>query len=114
MSNCLFCGIIEGKVKADVVYRDENVIAFKDILPRAPVHILIIPIAHIPTLADLTLSDASVVGAIFSVAAKLAEQFGVADSGYRIVVNCGADAGQTVFHLHYHLLGGRQMGWPPG
>ena len=114
MSNCLFCGIIDGKVKADVVYRDENVIAFKDILPRAPVHILIIPIAHIPTLSDLTLSDAPVVGAIFAVAAKLADQFGVASSGYRIVVNCGADAGQTVFHLHYHLLGGRQMGWPPG
>lgn len=114
MSNCLFCGIVEGKVKADVVYRDENVVAFKDIMPRAPVHILIIPIAHIPALSDLTLSDAPVVGAIFGVAAKLADQFGVASSGYRIVVNCGADAGQTVFHLHYHLLGGRQMGWPPG
>ena len=114
MSDCLFCGIIEGEVKADVVYRDENVIAFKDIMPRAPVHALIIPIAHIPTLSDLKLSDASVVVAIFSVAAKLAEQFNIADTGYRIVVNCGADAGQTVFHLHYHLLGGRQMGWPPG
>jgi histidine triad (HIT) family protein len=114
MIDCLFCGIIEGKVKADVVYRDENVIAFKDIMPRAPVHILIIPTAHIPMLSNLTSSDASVVGEIFRVAAKLAEQFGVANSGYRIVVNCGADAGQTVFHLHYHLLGGRQMGWPPG
>jgi histidine triad (HIT) family protein len=114
MSDCLFCGIIEGNIKADVVYRDESVIAFKDITPRAPVHILIIPIAHIPTLSDLTPSDAPVVGAIFRAAGKLAEQFGIADSGYRMVVNCGADAGQTVFHLHYHLLGGRQMGWPPG
>ena len=114
MSVCLFCGIIEGKVKADVVYRDQNVVAFKDIMPRAPVHILIIPVAHIPTLSDLMPSDGSVVGAIFAVAAKLAEKFGIASSGYRVVVNCGADAGQTVFHLHYHLLGGRQMGWPPG
>ena len=114
MSDCLFCGIVEGSIKADVVYRDESVIAFRDITPRAPVHILIIPIAHIPMLSDLTPSDAPVVGAIFRAAGKLAEQFGIADSGYRIVVNCGADAGQTVFHLHYHLLGGRQMGWPPG
>ena len=114
MSDCLFCGIIEGTVKADIVYRDETVMAFKDIVPRAPVHILIIPIAHIPMVSDLRSSDANIVGAIFSTAGKLAQQFGIADSGYRIVVNCGADAGQTVFHLHYHLLGGRQMGWPPG
>jgi histidine triad (HIT) family protein len=114
MSDCLFCGIVNGSIKTDIVYRDETVIAFKDIVPRAPVHILIIPIAHIPTLADLTPGDGNIVAAVFAAAGKLAEQFGVAKSGYRVVVNCGPDAGQTVFHLHYHLLGGRQMGWPPG
>jgi histidine triad (HIT) family protein len=114
MSDCLFCGIVNGRIKADVVYRDETVIAFKDIVPRAPVHILIIPTAHIAMLSDLTPNDDKIVAAVFRAAGKLAEQLGVAKSGYRIVVNCGADAGQTVFHLHYHLLGGRQMGWPPG
>jgi histidine triad (HIT) family protein len=114
MSDCLFCGIVNGSIKADVVYRDETVIAFKDIMPRAPVHILIIPIAHIAMVSDLTPNDDKVVAAVFCAAGKLAEQFGVAKSGYRVVVNCGPDAGQTVFHLHYHLLGGRQMGWPPG
>ena len=114
MSDCLFCGIVNGSIKTDIVYRDETVIAFKDIVPRAPVHILIIPIAHIAMLSDLTPADGNIVAAVFAAAGKLAEQFGVAKSGYRIVVNCGPDAGQTVFHLHYHLLGGRQMGWPPG
>jgi histidine triad (HIT) family protein len=114
MIDCLFCGIVNGSIKADVVYRDETVIAFKDIVPRAPVHVLIIPTAHIAMLSDLTPNDDKIVAAVFRAAGKLAEQLGVAKSGYRIVVNCGADAGQTVFHLHYHLLGGRQMGWPPG
>jgi histidine triad (HIT) family protein len=114
MSDCLFCGIVNGSIKADIVYRDETVIAFKDIVPRAPVHILIIPIAHIPTLSDLKPNDGPIIAAVFAAAGRLAEQFEIAKSGYRIVVNCGADAGQTVFHLHYHLLGGRQMGWPPG
>jgi histidine triad (HIT) family protein len=114
MSDCLFCGIVNGSIKADILYRDETVIAFKDIVPRAPVHILIIPIAHIPMLSDLKPNDGPVLAAVFATAGRLAEQFEIAKSGYRIVVNCGADAGQTVFHLHYHLLGGRQMGWPPG
>jgi histidine triad (HIT) family protein len=114
MSDCLFCGIVNGSIKADVVYRDETVIAFRDIVPRAPVHVLIIPTAHIAMLSDLTPNDDKIVAAVFRAAGKLAEQLGVAKSGYRIVVNCGADAGQTVFHLHYHLLGGRQMDWPPG
>jgi histidine triad (HIT) family protein len=114
MSDCLFCGIVDGSIKGEIVYRDETVIAFKDIMPRAPVHILIIPIAHIPTLSNLTPDEGNIVAAVFAAAGKLAEQFGVAKSGYRIVVNCGADAGQSVFHLHYHLLGGRPMGWPPG
>ena len=114
MVHCLFCGIVEGKVKGEIVYQDDSVVAFKDITPRAPVHLLIVPRKHIATVSDLKPADSAVVGAIFFAAAKLAREQGVAESGYRIVVNCGADAGQTVFHLHYHLLGGRHMGWPPG
>ena len=114
MNHCLFCGIIEGTVKGEIVYQDDSVVAFKDITPRAPVHLLIVPRKHIATVSDIEPADGAVVGAIFFVAAKLARERGIAESGYRIVVNCGADAGQTVFHLHYHLLGGRHMGWPPG
>jgi len=114
MNDCLFCGITGGKVKGNIVYQDDSVVAFKDIKPRAPVHILIIPRKHIPTLLDLEPADGPFIGAIFFAAAKLAQEHGIAENGYRIVVNCGADAGQTVFHLHYHLLGGRHMGWPPG
>jgi histidine triad (HIT) family protein len=114
MSDCLFCGIIAGKVKGEIVYRDDSVVAFKDILPRAPVHILIVPRKHIATVMDLEPSDSALVGEIFRVAAKLAQDEGIAATGFRVVVNCGQDAGQSVFHLHYHLLGGRVMGWPPG
>lgn len=114
MSDCLFCGIIERRVKGDLVYEDELVVAFKDIVPRAPVHVLIVPRKHIATLVELQRSDNLLIGEIFNVAGRLAQQFGIADTGYRVVVNCGADAGQTVFHLHFHLLGGRQMSWPPG
>lgn len=114
MNECLFCGIVDGKVKADIVYRDDSVIAFRDINPKAPIHILIIPRKHIATLVDLQPGDGPVLGAIFRAAGKLADEHGVAKSGFRVVVNCGKDAGQTVFHLHYHLLGGRHLGWPPG
>jgi histidine triad (HIT) family protein len=114
MKDCLFCGIIEGKVKGELVYEDPSVIAFKDIGPKAPVHILIVPRKHIASLLDLGPEDRELVGDIFRVAAKLAQEQGIANKGFRVVVNCGADAGQTVFHLHYHLLGGRHMNWPPG
>jgi histidine triad (HIT) family protein len=114
VNHCLFCGIIDGTVKGQIVYQDDIVFAFKDITPRAPVHLLIVPRKHIATVSDLEPADGAVVGAIFFAAAKLAREHGIAESGYRVVVNCGADAGQTVFHLHYHLLGGRHMGWPPG
>jgi histidine triad (HIT) family protein len=114
VSECLFCGIIEGKIQGDIVYRDDSVVAFRDINPKAPVHILIIPRKHIATLGDVGSVDASLIGAIFIAAAKLAREHRIADDGYRVVVNCGAAAGQTVFHLHYHLMGGRHMGWPPG
>ncbi|HEY2921609.1 MAG TPA: histidine triad nucleotide-binding protein [Candidatus Binatia bacterium] len=114
MSDCLFCGIIDGRVKASIVYRDDAVVAFNDIRPRAPVHILIIPRKHIASVLDIEPNDNALIGQIFQVAARLAREHGVAESGFRVVVNAGPDAGQSVFHLHYHLLGGRQMGWPPG
>ena len=114
MSDCLFCGIADGKIKANLVYQDETVLAFKDISPKAPVHILIIPRKHIVSVLDIDASDDAVIGQIFQVAGRLAREQGVAESGFRVVANSGADAGQSVFHLHYHLLGGRQMTWPPG
>lgn len=114
MSDCLFCGVIDGKIKANVVYQNERIVAFKDIGPKAPVHILIIPRKHLVSVLDIEADDSALIGEIFQVAGRLAREHGIADSGFRVVVNSGADAGQSVFHLHYHLLGGRQMGWPPG
>ena len=114
MADCLFCGIADGKIKANLVFQDEAVLAFKDIAPKAPVHILIIPRKHIASVLDLGASDNGVIGRIFEVAGQLARDQGIAEKGFRVVVNSGADAGQTVSHLHYHLLGGRQMTWPPG
>lgn len=114
MASCLFCGIIDGKVPANEVYRDERVVAFKDINPQAPVHLLIIPRKHVAGLLDIAPEDLTLVGAISGVAARLARENGIAESGFRLVVNSGADAGQSVFHLHYHLIGGRRLGWPPG
>jgi histidine triad (HIT) family protein len=114
MSDCLFCGIGDGKVKANIVYQDETVLAFKDIAPKAPVHILIIPRKHMVSVLDIQASNHGLIGQIFQVAGQLAREQGIADSGFRVVVNSGADAGQSVSHLHYHLLGGRRMAWPPG
>ena len=114
MSDCLFCGIIDGKIKGEIVYQDPSVVAFKDIGPKAPVHLLIVPRKHIPTVLDIAPEDGPLVGEIYRVAAKLARDNGLADRGFRVVVNNGGDAGQSVFHLHYHLLGGRHFGWPPG
>jgi histidine triad (HIT) family protein len=114
MSDCLFCGIADGKIKANLVYQDEALLAFKDIAPKAPVHILIIPRKHVVSVLDIEANDGGVIGRIFQVAGQLAREQGIADSGFRVVVNSGADAGQSVSHLHYHLLGGRRMTWPPG
>ncbi len=114
MSDCLFCGIVEGKIKGNIVYQDDSVVAFKDINPKAPVHVLIITRKHIAGVLDVSADDSAVIGHIFAVAARLAQEQGIADSGFRVVVNSGADAGQSIFHLHYHLLGGRRMTWPPG
>ncbi len=114
MSDCLFCGVIKGDVKGSIVYQDNSVVAFKDINPKAPVHLLIVPRKHIVTLLDLQQEDKSLIGDIFSVANQLAKDQGIAKDGFRVVVNCGAGAGQSVFHIHFHLLGGRPMTWPPG
>lgn len=112
--DCLFCKIINGDIPSSKVYEDELVYAFRDIEPQAPVHILIVPKEHISSANELTVENASVVGHIFAVAAKIAKEEGIAEGGYRIVNNCGEDGGQTVQHLHFHMLGGRSLQWPPG
>ena len=111
---CLFCRIVAGEVPARMVYSDDRLVAFRDITPRAPTHILIVPRRHIATLNELTADDDGLVGEMVRRAARLAAEDGHADNGYRTVFNCNADAGQTVFHIHLHLLGGRAMHWPPG
>jgi len=114
MGDCLFCAIVGGKAKTNIVYQDERVVAFKDIRPRAPVHFLIIPRKHISGVLDIEPEDSELIGEVFQVAARLAREHGIGESGFRVVVNSGPDAGQSVFHLHYHLIGGCQMSWPPG
>lgn len=112
--DCLFCKIVQGEIPSTKVYEDESVYAFLDIDPQAPTHIILVPKAHIASANALTKENAGVVGHIFAVAAKLAKEQGFAEQGYRIVNNCGEDGGQTVGHLHFHLLAGRNLGWPPG
>lgn len=114
MSDCLFCKIMNGDISADKVFEDDRIFAFKDINPQAPVHVLIIPRKHIPTVNELTEADDDMVGHIYRTAARLAQEFGISSDGYRIVTNCNAMAGQSVYHIHFHLLGGRPMNWPPG
>ena len=114
MDRCLFFALVEGKVKANIVYQDDHVVAFKDIKPQAPVHLLLIPRKHLAGVLDIEPEDHALIGEIFQVASRLVREQGIADTGFRIVVNSGADAGQSVFHLHYHLIGGRLMTWPPG
>lgn len=114
MKDCLFCRIVNRDISSETVYETDSLLAFKDINPQAPYHILIIPKKHIPTLNDMTIEDANLIGEFFMAARKLASDLGISESGYRTVLNCNADAGQAVFHIHLHLLGGRQMDWPPG
>jgi histidine triad (HIT) family protein len=114
MSNCLFCRIIAGEINASIVYEGEHVVAFKDIDPQAPLHVLLVPRRHIPTLNDLQPEDDQLVGSMSRTAAMLAKDSGYAERGYRIVFNTNAEAGQTVFHIHMHLLAGRGLHWPPG
>lgn len=112
MTECLFCKMANGEIKPDIVYEDANLLAFRDINPQAPLHLLIIPKRHIANLNDL--NDGLLGGDLLRTAAKLAAEFGYADSGYRTIINCNDDGGQTVHHLHLHLLAGRRMAWPPG
>ncbi len=114
MSDCLFCKILEGKVPASIVYEDENVLAFEDVNPQAPMHVLIIPRKHISTVNDLQDDDAIIIGQLYLAAKTIAGDKGVAEEGYRLVMNCNEQAGQTVFHVHLHVLAGRNMTWPPG
>lgn len=114
MSDCLFCRLIAGEIPATIVRQNEHVVAFKDITPQAPTHVLVVPRRHIASLNDLSSDDDALVGEMVRTAASIAKENGHADRGYRTVFNCNADAGQTVFHVHLHLLGGRKMTWPPG
>ena len=113
-TDCLFCKFASGDIETDVVYRSDRVLAFRDINPQAPTHVLIIPRGHIATINDLDESGAADIGLLFLAAREIAAQEGFAEDGYRVTMNCNAAAGQTVFHVHLHLLGGRQFGWPPG
>ncbi len=111
---CIFCGIVSGEVPATIVYQDDEVVAFQDIKPQAPVHLLIIPKRHIPSVRELTREDDAVLGKLIETAKQLANENGIHDQGFRLNFNAGPNGGQTVYHLHVHLLGGRFMTWPPG
>jgi histidine triad (HIT) family protein len=114
VTDCLFCRIVAGNVPSTRVHEDDEVIAFRDIAPRAPTHILVIPRRHIASAADLTEIDGPLLGRLFAVTAEIARDQGIADAGYRVVTNVGRWGGQTVDHLHLHLMGGRAFAWPPG
>lgn len=114
MSDCIFCKIISGDIPADIVYQDDEVLAFRDLNPQAPTHILVIPKKHISTINDMQEKDAQRIGNMYLAAKQIARDEGIDESGYRAVMNCNAGAGQTVFHIHLHVLGGRGMSWPPG
>lgn len=112
--DCLFCQIAEQKIKSDIIYQDDDVLAFSDITPQAPIHKLIIPRKHIATINDISSDDSLLLGHMVQTAKKLAKDLAVDESGYRLVFNVNRDGGQEVFHIHLHLLGGRNMTWPPG
>jgi len=114
MNECLFCKMVSGVISCDKVHENENVLAFRDIDPKAPTHILIIPKKHITTLNEINENDQELLGELLLTAKKIAKDEGIDTSGYRTVFNCNSDGGQTVFHIHMHLLGGRPMAWPPG
>lgn len=114
MMDCLFCKIINGDITSDIVYQNDHVLAFNDISPQAPTHILIIPKKHISTINDLAPGDTEVIGQLYLAAKQIAQQQGFAEPGYRVVMNCNEGAGQSVFHIHLHLLAQRVFSWPPG
>lgn len=113
-ASCIFCKIAAREMPVDLLYEDDAVVAFKDIKPQAPVHVLVIPREHVSTVNEINQSNAGLAGRLVSAAGKIAKDLGVDKSGYRIVLNCNKDAGQEVFHVHAHLLGGRKFAWPPG
>ena len=112
--SCLFCRIIAGEIPGKFLYQDDRMVVLQDINPQAPLHVLVIPRKHVATLNDLSLEDDRLIGEMLRRAANVASEHGVADSGYRAVFNCNREAGQTVFHIHLHVLGGRSLAWPPG
>ena len=112
--DCLFCKILAGDIPAELVYESETAVAFRDINPQAPTHVLVIPRKHISTINDIEDEDHAIVGSLYTAAKEIAAAEGIAEDGYRAVMNCNEGAGQSVFHIHLHVLGGRPMGWPPG
>jgi histidine triad (HIT) family protein len=114
MADCLFCKMVAGEIKPDIVFEDDEVLAFRDVNPQAPMHVLVIPKTHISTVNDLTPEHTGLVGRMYLAAQKIAADEGVAEPGYRLVMNCNSEAGQSVYHIHLHVLGGRPMAWPPG
>ncbi len=112
--DCIFCKIIKGEIKSSIVYENDSVLAFKDIAPKAPVHIVVIPKAHIEKISDLNQKNKGIISELVLAANEIARKTNIATAGYRLVLNCGPDAGQAVFHIHMHILGGRKMTWPPG
>lgn len=112
--SCIFCKIVHKEIPSKIIYEDDKVLAFHDIAPQAPVHILVIPKKHYSTLLDMEEDDMELIGHIFKVIKKITKQTGVNDRGFRVVMNCNHEAGQTVYHIHFHILAGRQMHWPPG
>ena len=113
-SDCLFCKILAGEIPADIIFESESAIAFRDVNPQAPTHVLIIPRQHVASINDIETQHEELVGSLFSAAKAIAAEENLSDDGYRVVMNCNEAAGQTVFHLHLHLLGGRALTWPPG
>jgi histidine triad (HIT) family protein len=114
MADCLFCKMVSGEIKPDIVFENDEVLAFRDVNPQAPMHVLVIPKTHISTVNDLTPEHTGLVGRMYLAAQKIAADEGVAEPGYRLVMNCNSEAGQSVYHIHLHVLGGRPMAWPPG
>jgi histidine triad (HIT) family protein len=114
MSDCLFCKMVSGDIQPDVVFEDDDILAFRDVNPQAPVHVLVIPKLHIATTNDLGEEHAGLIGKMILAARQIAAEEGIAEPGYRMVMNCNPGAGQSVYHIHLHMLGGRPMGWPPG
>ena len=112
--DCIFCRVVAGEIPADIIYQDDRALAFRDINPQAPVHALVIPREHMDSLDDASGRDETTLGHLLRVAARVANEQGLSESGYRTVINTGAGAGQSVFHLHLHVVGGRPLGWPPG